>query len=119
MEEKSITLPGIIRPSLRVARFADYIIEGAIVLCITTLLFYLYYYSWTRERHFTSPLGPVLSYILPAALAGLLLASLRLEPSYRVNLALLLMSMGGLCYAVELVLTFSNFVLSQNAADKV
>src|SRR5712692_1034431 len=106
------------RPSSRVAKFADWIIGGAIVLCITTLLYYVYYYSWTHQRYFTSPVGPVLYYILPAVLAGLLLVSLRLEPPSRINLSLLLVSIAVSIYAVELLLAFSSFLLFETTVKK-
>ncbi len=89
------------------ARFANLIIGGALFCCVVTLLYFLYYYHWTHERYFTSLVGPVLSYILPATSATLLLVALRLRPSYRINLALLLLSLGVATYAVELGLAFT------------
>jgi hypothetical protein len=79
--------------SLRsVAKVADCIIGGAMVLCIAILLYFAYYYGWTHPRYATSPGGPMLYYLLPSMLAGLLCESLLLKPSYRINLALLLAS---------------------------
>src|SRR5439155_4232345 len=89
------------------ARFANLIIGGALFCCVVTLLYFLYYYHWTHETYFTSLVGPVLSYILPATSATLLLVALRLRPSYRINLALLLLSLGVATYAVELGLAFT------------
>jgi hypothetical protein len=91
---------------LRVGQFANLVIGGAAVFCVGTLLYSIYYYSWTHERYFTSTIGPVLYYLLPAALAGLLLASLWLEPSSRINLSFLLVSTGVSIYAIELLLAF-------------
>jgi hypothetical protein len=104
--------------TVRATQFANCIIKGTIFFSVVTLIYFAYYYGWNHERYFTSPVGPVFYYILPAALAGLLLVSLRWTPSYRINLAFLLLSIGGSCYAAELLLTFSNFVFSQHAADK-
>jgi hypothetical protein len=118
-EGESFAPPGTLRrPSSRVAKFADWIIGGAIVLCITTLLYYVYYYSWTHQRYFTSPVGPVLYYILPTVLAGLLLVSWRLEPSSRINLSLLLVSIAVSIYVVELLLAFSSFLLFRETTVK-
>jgi hypothetical protein len=77
-----------------VAKVADWIIGGTIVLCTATLLYCVFYYSWMHPRSFTGLVGPLLYYVLPATLAGLLCVSLRLRPSYRINLSVLLVSIG-------------------------
>jgi hypothetical protein len=92
----------------KIAKVADWIIWGSILGCAAILLHYAYYYSWTHQRSFLSPVGPMLYYGLPAAVAGLLLVSLRLRPSHRINLSLLLLSLGISLYTAELVLAFFN-----------
>src|SRR5262245_47243433 len=59
-----------------------------------------------HERHFISPIGAILHYVLPATLACVLLVSLRLEPFYRLKLCLLVFSIGIVIYSAELLLTF-------------
>jgi lysophospholipase L1-like esterase len=89
-------------------------------LCIIVLLYYIYYYSWTHERYFSSPVGPVLYYVLPVTLASLLLASLRLRPPHKVNLALLLVSLCASIYAVELLFVFANDTfLEESTVERV
>ena len=90
----------------RLAKVADCIIGGTIFLCVAVLLYYVYYYNWTQQRYFASPVGSILYYILPAALAGLLLVSLWLRPRCRINLALVLTSIAISLYTIELVLAF-------------
>jgi hypothetical protein len=89
-----------------IIKFANLLIGGAIFFCVGILLYSVYYYHWTHERHFTSPIGPILYYVLPATLACLLLVSLRLEPFYRFKLCLLVFSIGTVIYSAELLLTF-------------
>lgn len=88
-----------------VATVATLVLIVAAVACLFVLAYYLYYYGWTGQRHFTSWVGVLLYLILPAALAVFLLASLRLRVSHRVNLALALCSAGVSIYLLEALLT--------------
>src|SRR5216683_7695169 len=98
-------------------KLANLILGGAAFFCAMTLLYFIYFYSWTHERYFTSPVGPILYYILPTTLASLLLISFRLEPSYRINLSLFLVSIGVSIYIVELLLTYVPSMLSRGILD--
>src|SRR5919199_3212282 len=103
--------------SPKLATLADLILGGAVCCCGVILLYFLYFYAWTHERSFTSPLGPLLYYGLPATLASLLLVAFRLEASRRLNVACLLVSIGGALYLAELVLTCAPALLARGAAD--
>jgi hypothetical protein len=76
------------------------------------LFYFFYHYSFTGERQFTAPIGMLSYYGVPATLATLLLGALRLERGYRINLAILLISLGVSLYAAELFLTFSDTIAS-------
>ena len=86
-------------------KIASVVLGAAGILCLLILFYFLYHYAWARDRHFTSPFSPLLYYAFPAVLAGLCFASLRLRSSHRVNLALLLVSVGFWVYAVEVMTT--------------
>ena len=91
-----------------VGRVASLVLAGAAFCCVVALLYTIYYYSWTHERSFTSPLGPWLFYVLPGTLAGLLLSALRLQPSSRIKLALLLVSTAVSVYALDTALILTS-----------
>lgn len=88
-----------------VATAATLVLVAGAVACLFVLAYYLYYYGWTGQRHFTSWAGVLLYGIVPATLALFLLASLRLRVSHRVNLALALCSAGVSIYVLEALLT--------------
>jgi hypothetical protein len=88
-------------------RVADTILGGGGVVCLLVLFYFFYRYAGTGEAYFTSPLGPVVYYVLPAVLATLLLAALRLRSRYKINLSLLLLSTAFSIYGVELFLNLS------------
>jgi len=48
------------------------------VASLLVLLYFVYFYHWTGTRQFTSPGGPYLYYVAPAAVGTLLIAALRL-----------------------------------------
>ena len=91
-----------------VGRVASLVLVGAAFCCLVALLYTFYYYSWTRERSFTSNLGPWLFYVLPGTLAGLLLSALRLQLSSRIKLALLLVSTAVPVYGFETALVLTS-----------
>jgi hypothetical protein len=92
----------------KAATVANGFLFAQAVFCLGVLLYYLYYYSWTRERYFSNSAGPILYYVLPVVLASLSITALRLRPSYRVNLSLLLASINVSIYAAELLLAVSS-----------
>src|SRR5262245_18124253 len=84
---------------------ANVILAGGGALCLVTLSNFVYYYSWTGQRHFTSLAGIVADYFLPAIMAALLLGALKLHPSFKLNVALLLCSVIASLYVMEASLT--------------
>src|SRR5713101_6804825 len=94
------------------ARIANIILGGGGVVCVFVVSYFVYNYSWTGQRQFTSSIGIILYYVFPAVLAGLLFASLRLRPSQKVNFAILCFSLVVSIYAAESFLSFSNFTPS-------
>ena len=88
-------------------KVANGILIGEGLVCLLLLVYCIYYYGWRGERSFSSPVGPILFYGLPAIIASLSFAALRLRPSYRINLVLFTVSMNVLVLATELLLPFS------------
>jgi PAS domain S-box-containing protein len=95
-------------------KIANIVIVGGGVACLFFLFYIIYYYAWTGERSFTSQVGMILYYGFPASLAALLFTSLRLSPSFRGNLALVLVSTCIALYSLELILVFSQPVTFGN-----
>jgi len=91
-------------------RVANIILGGTGVVCLLVLFYFLYHYSLTGKRQFTSSVGMIVYYIFPAFLAGLLLASLRLSPSHKMNLSLFVASSVVSIYALELLLSPSDII---------
>jgi hypothetical protein len=82
----------------------------------STLLFgyFLYLYSWTAERQFSSWTGVLVYYVGPALLAGLLFASLRLKRDHKINLAVACMALVLSVYAGEVALYLSESMFSRS-----
>ena len=87
-------------------KIANVVIVGGGVVSLFVLFYFLYHYAWTGQRHFVSQIAMILSYGLPASLAVVVFTSLRLSPSFRGNLAIVLLSTCISLYALELVLVF-------------
>ena len=100
------------QPVERLARFANIVLVSGGVLCVLILLYSLYYYGLTGTRSFTGPTGMVLYCGVPALLAGALFAALRLETFKRINIALLLVSIGLSIHAANLVLALADVRLA-------
>ena len=92
----------------KAANVANIILGGGGFASLLVLLYFFYYYSWTGERKFDSSMGVVLYYLVPAGVAGLLFASLKLKADYKINLAILSVSLAASVLAVELFLQLSN-----------
>jgi hypothetical protein len=92
----------------RLVRFASIVLAGSGILCVLILFYSIYHYGLTGRRSFTSPMGMVLYYGVPALLAGALFASLRLEALRRITLALLLLSIGLSIHAANLFLALTD-----------
>lgn len=106
------------------ARIASGILCGGIGGCVFIASYFLYYYAWTGERQFTSPVGPILYYGLPSGLAILSFIALRLKPVYQVNLVLLLLSIVFSLDVAEVVLSLTEphtatpWLLARSTTDK-
>ncbi len=85
-------------------KIASVVLAGGGVFCIFLLMYIAYYYGWTGQRRFSAPLGMVLYCVFPAILAGLLFLSLRRSPEFKVNAALLCLSLSLSVFAGELFL---------------
>src|SRR5215475_7473958 len=92
----------------KAAKIANIILGGGGVASLLAFLYFFYHYGWTGERKFDSSIGVVLYYLVPAGVAGLLFASLKLKASYKINLAMLSVSLAASVLAVELFLQLSN-----------
>jgi PAS domain S-box-containing protein len=87
-------------------KIANFVLFAGGVVCLLLLFYLIYHYSWIGDRYFASPVGTIVYYGIPGLLAAVLFTSLRLPPSFRRNLALVLLSTCLSLYAVELILTF-------------
>ena len=87
-------------------KIANIVLFAGGVVCLLILFYLIYHYAWTGERHFVSHVGMILYYGLPGSLAALLFTSLRLSPSFRGKLALVLLSTCISLYTVELILVY-------------
>jgi hypothetical protein len=80
---------------------ATLMLAGAGAVCLLVFLYFLYYYGWTEQRRFSSWSGVLIYYAVPALMAALLFASLRLSAATRINIALALYSVGIAVYLLE------------------
>jgi hypothetical protein len=80
---------------------ANAVLAGGGLICFFVLSYCVYYYGWTGQREFDSPVGFVFYYILPGAFASLLFASLGLPSLYKTRLAIVLISIGASAYSLE------------------
>jgi len=92
----------------KLVRVAEIILGGGGLAAILVGFYCFYYYNLTGVRQFATPVGIILYEVCPAVLAILLLASLRLRPSHKIQLALLLFSTGVSIYTLELALNLVN-----------
>src|SRR5262245_32741509 len=89
-------------------KIAKVVLAAAAFLCIVALSYVIYYYGWTAQRGFSAPFGMALYIVLPAVLAALLFGFLRRSPEFKVNVALLCLSLTLSAYAGELLLRLTN-----------
>lgn len=94
-EERFLAKAGVI---------ANVVLLTGAAAATVTCLYYVYHYGWAGDRRFAGSLEMVVSYGMPALLAGLLFASLRLTREWRINLALVCVTLVLSLYAGELVL---------------
>lgn len=92
---------------------ANLILISLGAVCLLTLMYFSYHYSWTKERRFYSAVGPVVYQWMPAMLALGFFLSLNLRATVRVNLALASMAFLVSLYLAELGLRTAEFVAYQ------
>ena len=85
-------------------KVATIVLAGGAFLSIFVSLYFIYYYGWTAQRHFSTPFGTVLYVVFPAALAALLFGFLRRRPEFKVNLAIFCLSCAASLYGAEIFL---------------
>jgi PAS domain S-box-containing protein len=95
-------------------KFANIILTGGAVFCLLILSYLVYRYSWTGESQLVGWSGMVLYYAVPGILAMLFFASLTLRPMYRLNLAILCLSLGLAVYGMEIFLHLMDPTLGSN-----
>jgi hypothetical protein len=88
----------------RLSRVANFILGGGGAFCVLAWLYVAYYYGWAKTRLLANPVGMATYYVLPAILAILFFASLRLKPAYKINVALSCLSLVAAIYATEILL---------------
>jgi hypothetical protein len=96
----------------KVERIANLILGGGFVSCIVLLLYVVYQYGWTGDREFSSPVGILVYYGVPAALATLFFGFLQLQRDYKINLAVVSVSTALSMYGAEVFLTFWSSAVS-------
>ena len=90
------------------ARVADVFLVFGGVVSTLSLGYALYRYAWTGDRQLGSVAGLAFYYILPACFAFFFFFSLRLQRIFRINLALLCVSLVVAAYGAELFLQLAN-----------
>jgi lysophospholipase L1-like esterase len=103
----------------KAANLANIILGGGGVASLLALLYFFYFYGWTGARKFDSPMGVVLYYLVPAGAAGLFFASLKLKSGYKINLAIVSVSLTASVFCAELFLQLSNSSAPQLAVWQV
>ena len=61
-------------------KIASIVLAGGAFLCIFVLFYFIYYYGWTAQRHFSSPFGMVLYYRFSSRSGQSTLCFLAAEP---------------------------------------
>ena len=101
-------MPG--HESPKAVRAANVILAGGGLFCLLALVYVVYRYGLTGKGEFASEVGPWVYYLIPAVSSVLLFGGLRLSPSIKVNLALVLSSTAISLYSFELILEVVNRV---------
>ncbi len=94
-------------PPSKASLFANATLGGGICACLAAFLYCGYSYAIAGGKYLSSFAGVFFYQILPAGIALLLLAAFRLSPAYRINLALVLCSIGFSLYGAELLMSLS------------
>ena len=101
-----------VKPSLKIedtlAKLATIVLGGGALLLTLVSFYFIYYYEWTGQRQFTNSISKLIYLFIPIGLASVLFASLRLKPSYKINLALFVVSLAVSLLSIELFLELSD-----------
>jgi PAS domain S-box-containing protein len=103
------------KPPSKAVVFANFTLAAGVCFCLAVLLYCVYFYDVAGTRYFTSFAGVFFYQILPAGVALLLLAAFRLPSAYRINLALVLCSIGVSLFGAELLMAFYDARYSPSA----
>ncbi len=80
-------------------------LAGGGIFCVLLFLAVFYYYGWSGQRTFTSPIGQFIYFALPGLLAIAFFMSLRLRASHKINIALSFVSVALTTYTLEGAMT--------------
>jgi PAS domain S-box-containing protein len=97
------------------SKFANGVLAAGALACLTVFFYLVYHYGWTGERQFSSPLEVVLYWILPAVLAGICFGFLKQSQEFKVNAAIVCVSVAFAIYATEFTLGFISSSASRSA----
>jgi PAS domain S-box-containing protein len=112
------TVKGTTRPSLRetnpqaddwLLKISDFVLAGAAVVSIFACFYFIYYYGWSEERHFSHPFDMVVYWVFPAVLATVLFALLRWNPESKSKAAMVCVSIVAAVWLLELLLAVFTF----------
>jgi PAS domain S-box-containing protein len=90
------------------AKIANIVLGGGALLLTVVAFYFIYYYEWTAQRQFTDSISKLIHLFLPIGLASFLFASLRFKPSYKINVAILGVSLAFSLLSMELFLELSD-----------
>jgi hypothetical protein len=94
------------------ARLANIFLLGAAIACLLLMAYFAYYHGLIWQRQLTSWREPAAYFVLPAVVAVLLFATLRLKPVYRTTIAICCLAVAATAYGVELYLQVSDSTIS-------
>jgi hypothetical protein len=95
-----------------VERLANIFLLSVAIACLLVMAYFAYDHGLAAQRQFTSWRGAVAYYVLPAVVAILLFATLRLTPGYRPIIAICCLAVAATAYGVELFLQVSEPTVS-------
>jgi hypothetical protein len=98
-------------PFRLLARVAKIILAGGAVISLLAFGYCVYEYALSGGRQFTSPIGPVTYFGLPAVVGTLLLVSLRSTARSQIFVAAICVSLIACGYGLELYLRISDIRL--------
>ena len=104
------------KPSTKIenvlAKIVNIVLGAGALLAALLSFYFIYYYEWTAQRQFATPINKAIYVFIPIGLAGFLFTSLRFKPSYKINIALFSISLVVSLLGIELFLKLSNSALS-------